>query len=101
MTKNKKNLITIDNTTATGKLVLGLLDLVSELEVELIEQHRMDMITAAQRRGLVVGRQPKMDDASVLEAIRLKEAGCTNKEVAKEFMVGRSTLLRCVAKYRE
>ncbi len=100
MKTNKVHTITIDDTTATGKLLLGVLDLVAELEVELIEQHRMDMIAAAQARGLMIGRKPKMNDESVIEAIELKEAGCTNNEVAKEFRVGRSTLLRYVAKYR-
>ena len=52
-------------------------------------------------RGVKFGRKPKMNDDSVQEAIELKEAGCTNNEVAKEFKVGRSTLLRYVAKARE
>ena len=40
-----------------------------------------------------------MNDTSVLEAIKLKKSGCTSNDVAKEFGVGKSTLLRYVAKY--
>ena len=90
----------IDKPTPTSKLVTGLLDIVSEFESDTKEEHRLAGIEAAKARGVKFGRKPKMNTTNILQALALKEVGYTNKVIAKEFGVGRSTLLRYLAGYR-
>ncbi len=93
--------IKIDTSNPTGKLVAGLLSVVSEFEADTKKQRRIDGIVAARARGVKFGRKPKMDDTNVLQALSLKEAGYTNKEIAMEFKVGKSTLLRYLSEFRK
>lgn len=88
-----------DTSTSTGKLIIGLLSVVAAFELDLRAERQADGIKEAKRKGVKFGRERKMSDEDVLEALKLKEQGFTNQSIADEFDVGRSTLLRYFSDY--
>ena len=92
--------ITVDTSSPVGKFVKDLVKILAEYETAAKEQKRLDNISAAKLYGTKIGRKSKMDEVNIQEAILLKEEGYTNNEIAKEFKIGRSTLLRYLAEYR-
>jgi len=91
----------LDTSTSTGRLMIGLLSIVSAFETDLRAERQADGISSALKRGVKFGRVAKMDDLNIEEAFRLRNDGWTNQQIADEFNVGRSTLLRYLAKYKK
>lgn len=91
----------LDTSTSTGRLMIGLLSIVSAFETDLRAERQSDGIKSAQKRGVKFGRVAKMDDVMIEEAIELQQEGWTNQKIADEFDVGRSTLLRYIANYKK
>jgi DNA invertase Pin-like site-specific DNA recombinase len=90
-----------DTSTSTGKLMVGLLSVIAEFETDLRAERQAEGIKSAMARGVKFGAKRKMTDEQVLEAIELQKSGeFTNQQIAEKFGVGRSTLLRYVAKIK-
>ena len=88
-----------DTSTSSGKLMLGLLSIVSEFETDLRAERQAEGIKLALERGVKFGAKRKMSDEQVCEAMELQKKGeMTNQQIADRFGVGRSTLLRYVAR---
>ena len=68
--------------------------------IEFIEDIKVEKRLIGILNGKRVGRPPKLTSQQVLKAIKLKEQH-TSKQVAQQFSVGRSTLLRHIAKQRK
>ena len=51
---------TIDTTSRTGKLVMGILALIAEFENDIRRERQMDGITKARDRGVKFGRKPQL-----------------------------------------
>ncbi len=90
----------LDTTTSTGRLMIGLLSIVSAFETDLRAERQADGIKSALNRGVRFGRTSKMTPDEVIAAVKLKENGYTNQELADRFSVGKSTLLRYLAAYK-
>ncbi len=91
----------IDTSTSTGRLMIGLLSIVSAFETDLRAERQADGIKSALKRGVKFGRSAKLTDTQVEEIIALQEKGdLTNQHIADMFEIGRSTLLRYVANYK-
>lgn len=84
----------IDTSTATGRMVAGVLASVAELELELQRERRASSIEARRKRGQPVGRPPALSDAKVAQVLKLHAAGESVIEIAKSFGVGRDTVYR-------
>ncbi len=80
--------------------MIGLLSIVSAFETDLRAERQADGIASALKRGVKFGRASKMDDEKIALAIEMQERGYTNQQIADEFGVGRSTLLRHISKYK-
>ena len=52
---------TIDTTSRTGKLVMGILALIAEFENDIRRERQMDGIAKARDRGVKFGRKPLLD----------------------------------------
>ena len=92
----------LDTSTATGRLMIGLLSIVSEFETDLRAERQNDGIKSAQKRGVKFGRSRKLTDEQVKEIIELQQTGeYTNQQIADKFEVGRSTLLREVSNFKK
>ena len=91
----------LDTSTSTGRLMIGLLSIVSAFETDLRAERQADGIKSAIKRGVKFGRVAKMDNQQVIEAIKMQNEGMVNQDIADNFGVGRSTLLRYISKYKK
>jgi DNA invertase Pin-like site-specific DNA recombinase len=92
----------LDTSTSTGRLMIGLLSIVSAFETDLRAERQADGIKSALKRGVRFGRSSKLTDIQVEEITALQEQGnLTNQQIADMFEIGRSTLLRYVANYKK
>ncbi len=92
----------LDTSTSTGRLMIGLLSIVSAFETDLRAERQADGIKSALKRGVKFGRSAKLTHEQVEEIIALQEkAEHTNQQIADMYGVGRSTLLRYVAEFKK
>lgn len=92
----------IDTTTSAGRLMIGLLSIVSAFETDLRAERQADGIASAKRRGVKFGNDCKLTNDDVIEIRKLQTtSNMTNQQIAEKFGVARSTLLRYVANYKK
>ncbi len=91
----------LDTSTSSGRLMIGLLSIVSAFETDLRAERQADGIQSALKRGVKFGRKAKLDEEQVVLAIEKQKQGLTNQDIADEFEIGRSTLLRHIANYKK
>lgn len=90
----------LDTSSSSGRLMIGLLSIVSAFETDLRAERQADGIKSAQKRGVKFGAKSVFDEERTLEAIELQRQGTmTNQEIANSFNIGKSTLLRYISKY--
>lgn len=87
----------IDTTSAQGKLLLHLLGALAEFERALITERTLAGLAAAKRRGVKVGRKPKLTGRRLDQARKMIAAGQPVAEVAHFAQVSRATLYRALA----
>ena len=56
---------TIDTTSRTGKLVMGILALIAEFENDIRRERQMDGIAKAKNRGVKFGREPELTQGRI------------------------------------
>ena len=91
----------IDTSSSAGRLMIGLLSIVSAFETDLRAERQMDGILSAQKRGVKFGPQSKFNEEKTIQAIEMQQQGMTNQKIADEFEIGRSTLLRYISNYKK
>lgn len=91
----------LDTGTSAGRLMIGLLSIVSAFETDLRAERQADGIKSAQVRGVKFGAKPVFDPERTKEAILRQQQGITNQVIADEYGIGRSTLLRYIAQYKK
>lgn len=91
----------IDTSTSSGRLMIGLLSIVSAFENDLRRERQADGIAAAKKRGVKFGNDKKLNDDNVFEALKMQKTGMFNQDIANHFNVSRSTLLRYIATYKK
>ncbi|MGY4712577.1 recombinase family protein [Mycolicibacterium sp. CBM1] len=86
----------IDTSTATGRMIAGVLASLAELELELIRERKEASSAARRARGLSVGR-PKVLSASKTQlAQRMRESGEPVPVIADALGVSRATVYRAL-----
>ena len=91
----------IDTSTSAGRLMIGLLSIVSAFETDLRAERQADGIKAAKAKGKKWGRESvNFTDAMIQEAIELQDT-VNNQKIADKFAIGRSTMLRYIKNYKE
>ena len=83
----------IDTSTPSGRFLFHVLAAVGELECEMIRERTRAGLAAAKRRGVRLGRRPRLDRAQVERAARLREAGHSLRYIAALLDVAPSTVL--------
>ena len=84
----------LDLTSTAGKLVLGTLAAVAEMERDILIERTNSGLARARASGTKLGR-PRAADDSKVEAIReALAAGQNNSQVAREFGVSRATVIK-------
>lgn len=91
----------IDTSTSSGRLMIGLLSIVAEFETDLRSERQADGIASALKRGIRFGRKARFDNEKAARALIMQQEGMLNQEIADHFEIGRSTLLRWLAKEKK
>ncbi len=84
----------IDTSSAGGRLVLHMMGALAEFERSLIVERTQAGLQAAKRRGVKLGRKPKLTREQAVHARQLIDGGANPRTVARSFGVARSTLYR-------
>jgi DNA invertase Pin-like site-specific DNA recombinase len=86
----------IDTTTPVGRFAYQIRNAFSELERELIVERTKAGIAAARRRGVRIGRPPKLTSAQIEKAAAQLAAGATIAALARRLGVSPRTLSRAI-----
>lgn len=84
------------DTHTINELLFYLIEFIDDIKIE----KQIYGLETAKEQGKQIGRPPKLTAQQVLKAIELKKRSTSN-QVASRFGVGRSTLLRHIAKQKK
>ena len=84
----------IDTTSRTGKLVMGILALIAEFENDIRRERQMDGIAKAKDRGVKFGRKRELTEEKVKEIRTLREAGETVSAIIKRTGFSKASIYR-------
>ena len=84
----------LDSTSATGRLMIGLLGLVAEFERSLNRARTISGIANARLAGVRIGRPPALDAQGIGPAHAMREAGASVAEVCVALRVSERTARR-------
>jgi DNA invertase Pin-like site-specific DNA recombinase len=87
----------IDSSTASGRMVIGVLASMAEFERELVKERTALKRQASRANRTKFGRPKKVDAGHIATAKRMKADGHTARDVAKYLGVSRATLYRYLA----
>src|SRR5687767_1754719 len=88
---------TIDTTSRTGKLVMGILALIAEFENDIRRERQMDGIAKAKERGVKFGRKSLLLPEKVKNIRALREAGTTVPEIIRRTGLSKASVYRALA----
>jgi len=83
--------IGLDTKTPTGKLMLNMLGSVAQFEREIMLERQREGIMKAKAAGKYKGRPASVDSS---EVVRMKEDGCSIKEIQEALGISRATIYR-------
>jgi DNA invertase Pin-like site-specific DNA recombinase len=86
----------IDTTSRTGKLVMGILALIAEFENDIRRERQMDGIAKAQERGVRFGRKPQLVPGLVERIKELRSAGKTIPAIIQETGLSKASVYRAL-----
>ena len=87
---------TIDTTSRTGKLVMGILALIAEFENDIRRERQMDGIAKARNRGVKFGRKPQLLPNLVKEIQSLRAEGITVPQIMRQTKLSRASIYRAL-----
>ena len=91
----------LDSTSATGRLMIGLLGLVAEFERSLIQARTISGIANARRAGVCIGRPPALDAQGTRTLVAMKSAGASVPEICMALSVSERTVRRVLADHAQ
>jgi DNA invertase Pin-like site-specific DNA recombinase len=87
----------IDTTSRTGKLVMGILALIAEFENDIRRERQMDGIAKAKERGVKFGRKPILVAEMVKQVRKLRKAGKTVPEIMRQTSLSKVSVYRALS----
>jgi DNA invertase Pin-like site-specific DNA recombinase len=87
---------TIDTTSRTGKLVMGVLALIAEFENDIRRERQMDGIAKAKDRGVKFGRKLELTPERVAEIKSLRAAGTTVPNIMRLTGFSKASIYRAL-----
>jgi DNA invertase Pin-like site-specific DNA recombinase len=86
----------IDTSSRTGKLVMGVLALIAEFENDIRRERQMDGIKKARERGTRFGRKPLLIADMVQRVRKLRKAGETVPEIMRQTRLSKASVYRAL-----
>ena len=87
---------TIDTSSRTGKLVMGILALIAEFENDIRRERQMDGIKNARERGTRFGRKPLLVDEMIKRVRKMRKAGETVPQIMRETKLSKASVYRAL-----
>jgi DNA invertase Pin-like site-specific DNA recombinase len=87
----------IDTTSRTGKLVMGILALIAEFENDIRRERQMDGNAKAKDQGVKFGRKRELTDDRVKEIRELRESGETVPAIIKRTGFSKASIYRALS----
>ena len=87
---------TIDTTSRTGKLIMGILALIAEFENDIRRERQMDGIAKAKERGVHFGRKLELTPEKVAEIRSLRQSGITVPEIIRQTNLSKASVYRAM-----
>jgi DNA invertase Pin-like site-specific DNA recombinase len=88
---------TIDTTSRTGRLIMGILALIAEFENDIRRERQMDGIKKARERGTQFGRKPLLVAETVEKIRKLRKAGKTVPEIMRQTQLSKASVYRALS----
>ena len=88
---------TIDTTSRTGKLVMGILALIAEFENDICRERQMDGIKNARERGVRFGRKPLLVAETICRVKKLRKAGETVPGIMRQTSLSKASVYRALS----
>jgi len=86
----------IDTTSRTGKLVMGILALIAEFENDIRRERQMDGIKKAKERGVRFGRKLRLVPEKVKQIRQLRAAGSTVPDIIRQMGLSKASVYRAL-----
>jgi DNA invertase Pin-like site-specific DNA recombinase len=88
---------TVDTTTRTGKLVMGILALIAEFESAIRKERQMEGIAKAKAEGRTGGRPRQVTEEVRANILRLRESGMSIRAIAANVGLSKATIQKVCA----
>jgi DNA invertase Pin-like site-specific DNA recombinase len=88
----------IDTTSRTGKLVMGILALIAEFENDIRRERQMDGIAKAKERGTRFGRKPELTPEKIAEIKSLRAAGTIVPNIIRRVGLSKASVYRALGR---
>ena len=86
----------IDTSSRTGKLVMGILALIAEFENDIRRERQMDGIAKAHGRGIRFGRKPQLVPEVIEQIKGLREGGATVPDIMRQMRLSKASVYRAL-----
>ena len=86
----------INTTSRTGKLIMGILALIAEFENDIRRERQQDGINKALERGVRFGRKPILTDKVIATIRDLRAAGNTVPEIIRQTNLSKASIYRAL-----
>jgi len=87
---------TIDTSSRTCKLVMGILALIAEFENDIRRERQMDGIKKAKERGVRFGRKLQLVPEKVKQIRKLRAAGSTVPDIIRQIGLSKASVYRAL-----
>jgi DNA invertase Pin-like site-specific DNA recombinase len=87
----------IDTTSRTGKLIMGILALIAEFENDIRRERQQDGINKAKAKGVRFGPKPILTAEAVQKIKELRADGLTVPEIIRRMKLSKASIYRALA----
>jgi DNA invertase Pin-like site-specific DNA recombinase len=87
----------IETSSRTGKLIMGILALIAEFENDIRRERQMDGIKKARERGTRFGRRPLLVTETIQQVRRLRKSGKTVPEIMRQTSLSKASVYRALS----
>ena len=87
----------IDTTSRTGKLIMGILALIAEFENDIRRERQMDGIAKAKERGVKFGRKAELTSERIAQIKKLRKVGTIVPDIMRQMKLSKASVYRTLS----